>query len=216
MSATSTTPGTSAGRRALPGRTRYSLCIGVAVIWLLLDQATKVLALKTLAFGQPVDSWLPLVEWQLVTNPNAAFGIPGFTGMFVLVTILVLVLIGRALPRTDRLSLAFAYGLVSGGALGNAFDRLFRANGFPDGEVVDFISLGFWPTFNIADVGIVVGAALVVVLLLRSETEDHERAGGGSQSVRPTSVPAQPRDGGERRGYDPLGSYERRDSYVQT
>lgn len=169
--------------RPLPDNLRYALCAIVAGIVLVLDQATKLLAVTTL--DGPIDSWLPLVEWQLVRNDGAALGIPGFTGMFLIVTVIVLVLIARALPRADRLSMAVAYGLVVGGALGNAGDRLFR----PRGAVVDFIDIGFWPTFNLADTGIVLGAGLIVVLVLRAEREARHgtQADAGRESVRPAS-----------------------------
>lgn len=183
---TDVTASTGEVRRPLPGSMRYALCAIVAGIVLVLDQATKLIATETLeANAPPVDTLLPLVEWRLLTNPDAAFGIPGFTGMFLVVTVLVVVLIARVLPRTDRLSMAVAYGLVVGGALGNAGDRLFR--GFPDGEVVDFISIGFWPVFNLADTGIVIGAAMIIGLLLRADREARrrERAAADHESVRP-------------------------------
>ena len=178
-------------RRPLPGRLAYIVCLGTAAIWLLLDQATKVLAVELLTGRGIVDAgvggWL---EWHVVRNPDAAFGIPGFTGMFIIVTLVVLVLIARALPRTERLWLAFAYGLVAAGAVGNMLDRIFRDPGFPDGAVVDFIKVGWWPTFNIADSGIVTGAALIVLLLLATDREERarERARQGHRSVRPHST----------------------------
>lgn len=178
-------------RRPLPGRLAYVVAGGTAAIWYLLDQATKVLAVKTLEGRGTVDAGLGgLLEWQLVRNPNAAFGIPGFTGMFVIVSVIVLVLVVRALPRTDRLLLAFAYGLVAGGALGNLTDRVLRAPGFPDGAVVDFIKIGWWPTFNIADAGIVTGAALIVLLLLLADREERarEHVRSSHRSVRPETT----------------------------
>jgi signal peptidase II len=177
-------------RRALPGRLVYAVCAGVTAIWLLLDQATKVIAVETLEGRGIVPSGIPLLEWELVRNTNAAFNIPGFTGMFVLVSIVVVLVVGRALPRTDRLSLAFAYGLVTGGALGNLMDRLFRVPGFPDGGVVDFIRIGWWPKFNLADTGIVVGAALIVLLMFLVDRDEREleAAKHRSASVRPEST----------------------------
>ncbi len=175
-------------RRALPGRLVYAVCIGVTLIWLALDQATKVLAVATLEGRGVVDAGLGgLLEWQLVRNTDAAFGIPGFTGMFVLVSVVVLAVVARALPRTDRLSLAAAYGLVTGGALGNLTDRLLRHPGFPDGGVVDFIKVGWWPKFNLADVGIVVGAALIVALMFLVDREERAAAEAmaSRESVRP-------------------------------
>lgn len=175
-------------RRPLPGRLLYALTIGVGAIWLLLDQATKFLAVELAEGRGPIDAGIGgTLQWNVVRNPNAAFDIPGFTGMFIIVTIVVLVLIARALPRTERLSLGFAYGLVAGGALGNMVDRVVREPGFPDGAVIDFISVGWWPTFNLADTGIVVGAALIVVLLFLADREEraHERVRMEHRSVRP-------------------------------
>lgn len=178
-------------RRALPGRLVYAVCIGVTLIWLALDQATKVIAVETLQGRGVVDAGLGgVLQWQLVRNTDAAFGIPGFTGMFVLVSVVVLAVVARALPRTDRLSLAVAYGLVTGGALGNLMDRLFRAPGFPDGGVVDFIRIGWWPKFNLADSGIVVGAVLIVALMFLVDREERAavEANAGRQSVRPEAT----------------------------
>ncbi len=190
-----------APRRPLPGRLPVVLAVGVAAIVALIDQATKVVAVEELTEHQPVDTPVPLLQWVLLYNENAAFGIPGFTGMFLLVTLAVLALVARMLPRTQRLSLALAYGLVSGGAIGNGIDRMVREPGFPDGGVVDFISVGWWPVFNVADSAIVVGAALIGLLLLRDDgdlrAEDREASGlpreraTADASVRPEPLPPQ-------------------------
>lgn len=192
---TSTTPPPAppptAGRRPLPGRLTYIVWAGAASILFLLDQATKVIAVETLTGRSVVDAGLGgLLEWELVRNPNAAFGIPGFSGMFVVVSVVVVGLVLRALPKADRLSLGFAYGLLTAGAIGNLMDRLFRAPGFPDGAVVDFIKVGWWPKFNIADSSIVVGALLVAVLLFVAEREHTELAERREthRSVRPTTT----------------------------
>lgn len=167
----------------------YSLWALVAVGWLLLDQGSKVLAVRALEGRPPID--LGVIDLRLVRNPGGAFGIPGlFPGLFVLATVVVIVLVLRALPHTDRLPLAFAYGLVTGGALGNVVDRIVRDPGFPVGRVVDFIDLGWWPVFNLADSGIVVGAFLMVLFLGKQEREEAvlmnaktRGAGGGEPPV---------------------------------
>ncbi len=187
----SATDAPAAPRRALPGRLVYAVTAGVAAIWVLLDQATKVLAVETLQGRGPVDAGLGgLVEWHLVRNTDAAFNIPAFSGMFVLVSVIVFAIVLRALPRTDRLSLAFAYGLVTGGAFGNLLDRLFREPGFPNGGVVDFISIGWWPKFNIADTGIVVGAVLILLLMFLVDREERARQDARTRtaSVRPDTA----------------------------
>ena len=158
-------------RRILPRPAVYSVWVLVAVGWLLLDQVTKLLAVRALEGRPPID--LGVVDLRLVRNPGGAFGIPGlFPGLFILVTLVVIVLVLRALPHTDRLSLVVAYGLVTGGALGNVVDRIVRDPGFPSGRVVDFIDLGWWPVFNLADSGIVVGALLIALLLANQEHEE--------------------------------------------
>lgn len=175
-------------RHPLPGRLVWVVAVGVAGLITVLDQATKVLAVEHLP-GSPID--LGVVTLRLVLNPNAAFGIPGFPGMFLLVTVIVTLLIGRLLASTDRLWLAFAYGLVVGGALGNGLDRALREPGFPEGAVVDFLDLGWFPVFNVADSAISVGAVLLVVLLFLREREEAEASAGGGdeESVRPETAP---------------------------
>ena len=57
-------------------------------------------------------------------------------------------------------------GLGEGGALGNLVDRLIRSPGVLRGAVVDFVAVGAFPTFNVADAAITVGAVLLVVAIL--------------------------------------------------
>jgi signal peptidase II len=155
-------------RRALPGRLVWLVWAMVAGAWIVLDQATKVIAVAELS-DRTID--LGVMDLRLVYNPNAAFGIPGFPGMFVIIGVVVLVLIIRALRQTDRLSIAAVYGLITGGAMGNVIDRVIRAPGFPSGHVVDMFDLRWWPVFNVADAGITVGAVLMLILVWRIEQE---------------------------------------------
>jgi signal peptidase II len=186
------TPPAPPQRRPLPARSRVPLvCVLVAAAWLILDQATKVLAVARLSDG-PVN--LGVFDLRLVFNPRGAFGLPGFPGLFVIVTVLVLVIVARTLPGTERLSLAAAYGLIVGGALGNVVDRVVRPPYFPSGAVVDFIDLRWWPVFNIADIGIVTGAGLVFLLMVAVDREERaaEQRRALHESVRPeTGLPRQ-------------------------
>lgn len=177
--------------RAHPGHLIPITTALVALIWLLLDQGTKILSVELLeAQGRVVN--LGFVDLNVIRNMGGAFGIPGIPGIFIAVTVVVIALVVRALPRTDRLSLAVAYGLVCGGALGNVADRLFRAPGFPSGAVVDFIDLRWWPIFNLADIGIVTGAVTIAILLTVIDREQRREGQGpeGDDSVRPgTATP---------------------------
>lgn len=145
----------------------------VAAVVVVLDQLTKAYAVAVFA-DNPVD--LGVVDLVLIRNPNAAFGIPGFPGLFLLITIIVTTLVLRALPTAPGAWATAAYGLVIGGAFGNVIDRIFRAPGFPSGAVIDWIYPGWFPAFNVADSGITVGASLLVLLLARAEAaQGHDR-----------------------------------------
>jgi signal peptidase II len=76
--------------------------------------------------------------------------------------------------RAQPLSMLVVLGLILGGALGNLTDRLLRGEGLLRGEVVDFIKVGIWPVFNLADSCIVVGGLLLAILLGRAERDQDQ------------------------------------------
>jgi signal peptidase II len=146
-----------------PGRRRRSGVVAtVAAVVLGLDALTKQWAMSALADG-PVDLFGP-VRLNLIRNKAGAFGLGGafipFLAVAALVLVLVLVTRGSA---TEKLPMAVALGLVLGGAFGNVADRIFRAPGFLQGAVVDFVDVGFWPVFNVADSAISVGCVLLLL-----------------------------------------------------
>ena len=145
----------------------YSLrWYALAVLVIVLDQYTKLLAESDLDYGRPVEvfSWFNLT---LQYNTGAAFSFLSDAGgwqryFFSAVALLIsvaLVIWLYTMPRSDKL-LAAALALILGGALGNLWDRLVL------GHVVDFISVHYggyyFPAFNIADAAISVGAALMI------------------------------------------------------
>jgi signal peptidase II len=77
--------------------------------------------------------------------------------------------------RAQGLPVLLALGLVLGGALGNLADRLFRGDSAFSGEVVDFVKVGIWPVFNLADSCIVVGGLLLVLLFGRADRAERQR-----------------------------------------
>ena len=161
---------------AAPGpAARHRGAIGTAValvaIIVVLDQLTKNYAESVLRRGEFVSLLGDSIGWQLVYNPGGAFGLPLPSWVFLLVTVLVTGLVVRALPQTPLLTAAMAYGLLLGGAVGNAIDRLVRAGdpGFGGGYVVDFVAWGSFPRFNVADSAITVGFVLLVVAMLLDE-----------------------------------------------
>jgi len=75
----------------------------------------------------------------------------------------VAVLLVRVIHRTRDRVIVVALSLVLAGAVGNLIDRIARSPGFFRGAVIDFIGVGRFPTFNVADSAITIGAVLLVV-----------------------------------------------------
>jgi signal peptidase II len=154
---------------------------GTAGIVLLLDRLTKLWAEHALE-GRPPVELLPGVRLAFTTNPGGAFSIGGSAPLvFVTATVVVSLVIVATAARHERVLTSVALGLVLGGALGNLTDRLLRGPGLR-GHVVDFIDVGPWPVFNLADSAIVVGAILLAWTGMRARREpavDRPGADGG-------------------------------------
>ena len=148
-------------------RRRLVLLLAVAAGVLALDAVTKVVAVATLPEGRRVPVLGDGVALELIRNPGAAFSLAtGLTWILTLVAVGVVVGIVRIARRLRSPGWALALGLVLGGALGNLTDRFLRGPGPLQGHVVDFVSVGWWPVFNVADSSICVGGAVLVVLAL--------------------------------------------------
>jgi signal peptidase II len=137
----------------------------VAIGWLLLDQLSKSWAVDRLGDGDVVDVVWTL-RFNLAYNSGASFSMGRGNGRWIaLVAILIVVLLVWQARKVGTRLAAVALGMIVGGAIGNVVDRAIRegTGGFLGGSVVDFIDLQWWPVFNVADVGVVVGAILLVV-----------------------------------------------------
>lgn len=151
----------------------------VVSLWLLADCTTKELAARHLVAYVPEPVVGNLVRWTLAYNPGMALSISlgQYTRPLIGVAVVVaLALFIRLYRQTDgRATLTLlALGLVTAGALGNLVDRIRSPRG-----VVDFIDIGigavrFW-TFNVADIGVSVGAVLLAWQL--SKTGERSEAG---------------------------------------
>lgn len=148
-------------------RKRLRLLLSIAGVVLALDIVTKVLAVRLLVPGQPVSIIGDTVTWTLVRNSGAAFSMAtGYTWVLTLIAtgvVIGIIWMGRRLVSPWW---ALGLGMILGGALGNLVDRFFRSPGPLRGHVVDFLSVGWWPVFNVADPAVVGGAILLVVLSL--------------------------------------------------
>ena len=152
------------GRHAAGPANRHGAAVLVSVASVVVvDQLTKWWALETLDGGRVIDLVWTL-RLRLVFNTGAVFS--SFQGLGPLlgvaaVAVAAVLLLNRRLV-SGRLS-AVATGSIAGGAIGNLADRLFRSDdGFLGGAVVDFIDVQWWPVWNVADMGVVLGGATLV------------------------------------------------------
>ncbi|TPX04134.1 signal peptidase II [Schumannella luteola] len=154
-----------------------ALIVVVAGIVYGVDQLTKALIVQNLVEGSIQPLLGDLVQLHFVRNPGAAFSLAtGMTWIFSIAAVAVVGFVVWYSRRIRSLLWAVVFGLVLAGALGNLTDRLFREPGFARGHVVDFIQVwGFPAIFNVADVGITVGMALFVILVLRGVGLDGSR-----------------------------------------
>jgi len=168
----------------------FVLAAAVAVV----DQVTKQLALSTLELGASTSWFLgELLGWKLLFNPGAALSMgTGFTWVLTLLTLAVVVVIVTRARRITSRAWAVALALVLGGAVGNLIDRLFRAPGFPEGHVVDFINYAGFFVGNVADIAIVAAAGLLIVLSFRGTpmTGGPEGSGASAAEAQEEADPA--------------------------
>ena len=176
----------------------FALAALVLAVVAALDQATKALALASLAPGQPESVFFGL-DLNISRNTGIAFGALAGAGdavIVALVAITVGVLLVFFAARADRPLLWLPVGMVLGGAAGNVIDRART------GAVTDFIDPVFWPAFNLADMSIVLGVlgVLYVAEGRKDEPEATRGTGEGGASAAPSSPrpgPGRPRAGGE-------------------
>lgn len=148
------------GRLRADLRQKRGQVLAAAALLFFIDQATKAATVAWVAPGtvHPIVGFA--LTWTRVQNTGAAFSLfPGSAMVLALVAAAVagaVFLFGHRLPSAAG---RIGAGLLLGGAMGNGLDRLV------EGWVVDFLRIPVWPVFNFADVGVSVGAVLVVIAL---------------------------------------------------
>lgn len=140
--------------------------LGLSIIWILLDQITKLWVLARLEVGAVVEisSYFNLVH---VLNPGAAFSFLAnqegwqrhfLSGIAVIASIIIVLMMKTARGRPFSM---WSLACILGGALGNLIDRLMH------GAVIDFLDFYWntyhWPAFNLADVAISIGAIGLII-----------------------------------------------------
>ncbi len=146
------------------------LAFAIAVVVAVADRVTTTVALDHLHEVRHL--WGPL---GLALTFNSGFAFSLFSGRAVAVTVLLcigVVVLAFVVAQVKTVPLAIGAGLVLGGAIGNLSERIVGGHG---GQVPDFITLDYWPTFNLADACVTVGVVIVVAtLLFGSRTRVHE------------------------------------------
>ena len=147
---------TAAARAGVRGWLPISIAVVVA------DQLTKSWALDALADGRDIDLVWTL-RLHLAFNTGMAFSAGESWGPVIgVVALVVIVALLLGLRRESSRMTDVAVGLIVGGAIGNLIDRMFRDPAWLRGAVVDFIDFQWFPVFNVADMGITIGGALLV------------------------------------------------------
>ncbi|MFC0675790.1 signal peptidase II [Brachybacterium hainanense] len=161
-------------RRPFPLSAVLATVLAIGIVLAVVDQITKNWAVANLPpyEGRPLLG--EVLQLFLLYNSGAAWGMgsgatPIVTALQMLICVGVLVFAVRTV-RSPWWSISL--GLIIGGALGNIHDRLLRAPGPFHGEVVDFLQLPHWPVFNVADMGVVAGAVLLVLLSVLGVSAD--------------------------------------------
>jgi len=169
----------------MPSGARGRRYVGVAALVLVVDLVTKLAIEASFPRGRVLPLVGDFLQFRLVYNPGAAFGLhlgPWSRWIFLVIALVAVVVLTRMAWSSapgDWLR-QVALGLVAGGAAGNLVDRIRSTSG-----VVDFIDVGVgtlrWPTFNVADMGVSVGA-VALALSLWAEDARHRSATPDSSS----------------------------------
>ncbi len=140
------------------------------------DQVVKAIMLSWLEPGVPVPVIGDWFRFFLLFNPGAAFSMGAdSTWLFTTIQLTFVVVIAILAPKIRDRWQAVGLAMIAGGALGNLIDRLFRDPGFWFGHVVDYISVGGFAVFNIADASITCGVVVFVIAILTEERREKDR-----------------------------------------
>jgi signal peptidase II len=145
----------------VPGRiARVSVAVALIVA---ADQATKSIAVAHWS-QRPRPIIGTHVQLLVTRNSGSAFSrFQNLTPVLAVGAIIIAVVLAQAARKATDMVTLCALVLLLGGALGNLTDRLVRSPSFLSGHVVDFVQVGWWPVFNLADSCVTVGAVLIIL-----------------------------------------------------
>ena len=142
------------------------LYVLLALLVVLVDQATKYYVVTHFFLGESVPVIENIFHWTYILNPGAAFGmLEGSRWLFVLIAVAVLGVVWCLRREIKEEGSWAVYGTVLfiGGAMGNLIDRARQ------GLVIDFFDFRIWPIFNVADIAICIGVGMIIWSILKTE-----------------------------------------------
>ena len=145
----------------------------VALLVVIFDQLTKYYVVENFYLGESVPVIENIFHWTYILNPGAAFGmLEGSRWFFVVIAVGVLGGIWYMKNEINEGGWMMQYGaaLFGGGAIGNLIDRA------RSGLVIDFFDFRIWPVFNVADIAICVGVAMILWKVLETEFLTKEKS----------------------------------------
>lgn len=145
--------------------------LAIVFFIILADQAIKFLVVSYMKLGESIPVLAGIFHITYIENPGAAFGLfANQRVMFIVAAALVIAaacLMYRRL-MSEKVIVRWGVALLLGGAAGNLIDRVRI------GCVIDFLDFRIWPVFNIADIGICIGVALLMYALLFDKEKEKE------------------------------------------
>lgn len=151
---------------------QYGLLVLIVTIILVLDQITKGIVRANIPYGgvwMPLEWLRPYLKFVYIHNTGAAFGLFQNGGLvFGIMAVLVSAFIVYYFPQIpqDETLMRVALAMQMSGALGNLIDRIRF------GQVTDFVSVGNYPVFNVADSCITIGVGLLILAMWLSERKE--------------------------------------------
>mgnify|MGYP003490191294 FL=1 len=145
----------------------------VALLVVIFDQLTKYYVVENFYLGESVPVIENIFHWTYILNPGAAFGmLEGSRWFFVVIAVGVLGGIWYMKDEINEGGWMMQYGaaLFGGGAIGNLIDRA------RSGLVIDFFDFRIWPVFNVADIAICVGVAMILWKVRKPEFLTKEKS----------------------------------------
>ena len=170
----------------------YAFLLGLAGVLVAFDQWSKWMVRTRLAFNEswaPWDWLLPYARIVHIQNTGAAFGsFQAFGDVFMVLAIIVsvgILIFYLRVAQNDWL-LRVVMGFELGGACGNLVDR------FTQRHVTDFVSVGNFAVFNVADASISVGVAILIVGMVIREWKQKQKNGSSQGNIPPAPTPPEP------------------------